>query len=357
MTTPTPQRLLWIVNHETLMGAEVPILRSLGYEVFIPKLVPDDPQYRSSAVSYEYDAGLRLAPATLAVLNRHRFYERPWPPTVASIVNDHFEVLVTTVSHYTTPLSEAARKFHGMVVARVFGREHPSTYSALPAHTRRPDLLAEIRAIGDRFVFAQGYDNLAEIEDEPLRGRSHTVTVPLPHAIYEHAGTWRGAGGAAILLCPAINDGSYYTAVYRGIKQSFGDLPHRIFGRQFGVITDPAVLPYLNDEELIELYAAAPVMVYPSSEPRHVHYSPLEAMIVGTPVVYLRGTLLDRIAGEPLPGACADDAEMRAKAGRLIAGDPALADQIKASQARILEHFTVDLARRQWQGILGGSAT
>ena len=113
MTTPTPQRLLWIVNHETLMGAEVPILRSLGYEVFIPKLVPDDPQYRSSAVSYEYDAGLRLAPATLAVLNRHRFYERPWPPTVASIVNDHFEILVTTVSHYTMPLSEAARKFHG----------------------------------------------------------------------------------------------------------------------------------------------------------------------------------------------------------------------------------------------------
>lgn len=356
MRNTAPQRLLWIVNHQTLMGAEVPILRSLGWQVFIPKLVPDDPEYRSSAVSYAYDADLGLPPSALAVLNRQRFYERPWSPTVESIINEHFAVLVTSLSFYTMPLSEAARKFDGTVVARVFGREHPSTYSSLPAVTRRPALLDELAAIGDRFVLAQGYDNLAEIEEEPLRSHAHTVTVPLPQEIYRHQGTWHGGAASAILLCPAINDDGYYAALYRRIKRSFGDLPHRIFGRQFGEIRDPAVLSYLSDEDLIELYASAPAFLYPSTEPRHLHYSPLEAMVVGTPVLYLRGTLLDRIAVERQPGACADDAEMHAAAERLIAGDRELAERIRASQARIADNFSVDLARRQWRSLLSESA-
>jgi hypothetical protein len=355
MRKSAPQRLLWIVNHQTLMGAEVPILRSLGWQVFIPKRVPDDPEYRSSAVSYEYDADLGLPPSALAVLNLHRFYERPWSTTLESIVNEHFQVLVTSLSYYTMPLSEAARKFKGVVAARVFGREHPSTYSSLPAVTRRPALLDELAGIGDRFVFAQGYDNLAEIEEEPLRSHGHTVTVPLPRGIYRHEGSWRGGGGAAIVLCPAINDDGYYAALYRRIKQSFGDLPHLIFGRQFGEISDPAVLSYLSDADLIGLYASAPVFVYPSTEPRHLHYSPLEAMVVGTPVLYLRGTLLHHITAEPQPGACADDAELHAVASRLIAGDRELANDIRAAQARIVENFSVDLARRQWQSLLSES--
>jgi glycosyltransferase involved in cell wall biosynthesis len=226
----------------------------------------------------------------------------------------------------------------------------------LPAVTSRPDLLAELQAIGDRFVFAQGYDNLAEVEHEPLRSRGHTVTVPLPHGIYRFADTWRGDRLEAVLLCPAINDGGYYAAVYRGIKETFGDLPHRIFGRQFGEIADAAVLPFLSDSELMDLYAGAAVFVYPSTEPRHVHYSPIEAMVVGTPVLFRRGTLLDEIAGGEAAGACADGGEMHDAAHRLIAGDREFADRIRASQARIVENFSVELARRQWDSLLSESA-
>jgi hypothetical protein len=82
------RRLLWIVNHKTLLQAEVPILRSLGWEVFVPKILPHhDPGFRSAATSYEFDSALGLPPATLAVLNCHNFIERGWPPTVAEIVN------------------------------------------------------------------------------------------------------------------------------------------------------------------------------------------------------------------------------------------------------------------------------
>jgi hypothetical protein len=356
MSSRAVKRLLWIVNHQTLMAAEVPILRSLGWEVFVPKLVPNDVSYRSAGVSHAFDEALSLPGTALGVLNRQNFYQHPWSPTVEAIINEHFSLVVTTISHYTMALSEAARNFDGTVVARIFGREHPRRYSEWPETTRRPALLSELSAIGDRFVFAQSYDNLAEIEDEPFRSRAHTVTVPLAPSIYERAGAWRGDAADAIFLCPAINDTGYYAGIYREIKRLFGDLPHRIFGRQFGAVTDPAVLPFLTDADLFDLYAGAPVFVYPSAEPRHLHYSPIEAMVVGTPVVYREGSLLDRIAGERLPGACADDAELRELTERLLAGDRDLAERIRAAQGPIVEAFSADLARSQWQALLAGVA-
>jgi hypothetical protein len=353
LTSLGHRRLLWIVNHKTLMPAEVPILRSLGWEVFVPKVIPDhDPGFRSAAVTWEYDAALDLPRATLAVLNRHNFYERDWAPTVEDIINTRFDAVVTHFSYYVTALSEAARKFHGTVVARAFGREHPRRYTEFAEMAVRPGVMAELMALGDRFVFGQGYANLAEIEDAPLPQRARTITVPLPDWLYRHRGTWQGGGAKAIFLCPSIAPGNYYSGVYEGIKRDFGDLPHAIFGRQAMPVDDPAILPYLTDDELLALFRSAPVFVYPSDEPRHIHYSPLEAIIVGTPVLYRRGALTDAIAGAPLPGACADTAEMHEKARRLLGGDRDLAEAIRASQGRILDAFAPDLAREQWAAAL-----
>jgi hypothetical protein len=336
------------------MPAEVPILRSLGYEVFVPKIIPDhDSGYRSAAVTYEYDAPLALPAAALRVLNRHDFYQSSWSPTVADIINKYFTAMIVHVSYYTIPLSDAAQKFRGKLIARAFGREHPKTYSEFAQIGPRKNLLNELAALQDRFVFGQGYDNLADVEQPEIRDRAHTITVPLPTRFYDNEGIWHGSGNKAIFLCPAIRPGSYYGDIYDGIKRDFGDLPHLIFGRQVVPLDDAAVLAYLTDMELVNLYAAAPVFVYPHTEPRHVHYSPLEAIVVGTPTLYLRGALIDRLTGgADLPGACATIQEMQAKTRRLLNGDKALADSIRATQGQVLETFSPDLARRQWAAVL-----
>ncbi len=354
-----PRRLLWIVNHKTLLPAEVPIFRELGWEVFIPKIIPADPDYRSGVMTHEYDSSLTISKAALQVLNAHEFYGRsyhgrPWAATVNSILNEHFDVLITSISAYVAPLREAITSFQGLVVARVFGREHPETYAGLLQVFGMEHLLHEITKLGSRFVFAQGYGNLAEIEPAAFRDNARTVTIPLAPAIYRAGAIWRGKGNAAIVLCPGIKmAGGYYKDIYDGIKRDFGDLPHRIFGRQIEPIDDPSVLAYLSDEDLIALYAEAPVFIYPSAEPRHIHYSPIEAMVVGTPVLYRRGALTDILAGgADLPGACASTAEMRAKAERLLAGDLGLAEAVRQGQQRIVDAFALDLARRQWAEVL-----
>ena len=82
------RRLIWIVNHRTLLTAEVPILRELGFEVFIPKIIPADPGLRSLVTTDVYDAGLDLPAEALATLNAHHFYEDPgvrrWPGSSTS---------------------------------------------------------------------------------------------------------------------------------------------------------------------------------------------------------------------------------------------------------------------------------
>jgi hypothetical protein len=79
-------------------------------------------------------------------------------------------------------------------------------------------------------------------------------------------------------------------------------------------------------------------------------------MVVGTPVLYLEGGLIDRLAGARLPGACANVVEMKTKARRLLEGNRALAETIRSNQGRVLETFAPEVVRRQWVAALFGGA-
>ena len=75
-------------------------------------------------------------------------------------------------------------------------------------------------------------------------------------------------------------------------------------------------------------------------------------MVVGAPVLYRSGALIDSLAGRTLPGACASAAVMRSKAERLLAGDTALREEIQGSQQPIVDSFSIELAARQWAEVL-----
>jgi hypothetical protein len=79
-------------------------------------------------------------------------------------------------------------------------------------------------------------------------------------------------------------------------------------------------------------------------------------VVVGAPLLYLRGALIDKLVnGADLPGACADVGEMRSKAKRLVNGDKALSEGIRSTQDCVLDAFTPDLARRQWATALSAA--
>jgi hypothetical protein len=341
-------RLIWIVNHKTLLSAEVPILRSLGYSIFIPKIVPNDVAHRSAAVEYSYDADLKIPDGALGILNLHHFYERKWSPTLTLILNRYFDILVGAVTAYIAPISEAVQKFNGGVVARAFGRENPERFTSFFERSGDATLLDRVKAMGNRFIFGQGFDNLAEIEDFRLSDRARTVTLAVPEFVWKRRGSWRGGEKKVLLLCPSIRDSSYYGTIYTDLKTIFGALPHAIFGRQNIPPDDPAVLPYMTDDELLDLYGRVVVFAYPSIEPRHIHYSPIEAMIVGTPVLYRSGGMLDHLAGQRLPGCCDSNEEMVEKARQLLSEDIKLQSAIRQSHEMVIAKFSTDLVRAEW---------
>ena len=239
-------------------------------------------------------------------------------------------------------------------MARAYGREAPATYGRLLARRADgTDALDMIAGLGPRFVLGQAYDCLAEIEPRALRARARTIPMTLSSAVRDRADTWVGGGGAVLLHCPSINDSTYYRGIYDAIKRDLGSLPHRIFGQQRRPVDDPLVLDALSDGELFAALADAPVFVYPSREPRHVHYTPFEAIAVGTPVLFRRGALLDRISGHAgLPGCCASTRELRAKATALLAGDRALAEAIRSTQPVLGEALSPKRARSAWAAVL-----
>jgi hypothetical protein len=340
-----------MLNHRRLMPEELDILRSFGFVVFTPRMLPSGTEWRSAVLEANPDRqAMQLPSETLALLEGYHFYERPWTPTLSSILNEHFEMVVT--AFYPAPFISAVRLFQGRVVARAFGREGGANYASLAATWQQPGLEDDIAVLGKRFVFGQAYPVLTEVEGPLLAERSVTLPIPLPSWVASAAGGWTGAGRELLFLCPLITASAYYGRVYRQIKQVAGDLPHRIFGHQTTAVNDPAVAPPTDDPTLLSLYARAAAFVYPSPEPRHLHYSPLEAMAVGVPVLYLQGALLDRLAGQVLPGACSGLDEMRAKAAALAHGDSNLSAAVRAAQSVLLERFAPDVVRAAWQRLL-----
>jgi hypothetical protein len=343
-----PRRLIWILNHRTLMPDEVGLLRGLGWAVYTPRIVPKGG--RSSVVEDRIDESLDMPADALDLLNSFPFYERQWSPSLSLVINRYFDVCVT--AYYPSSYVSAVKRFRGMVVARCFGRERTANYHRYVSDWRVPGLEAAEAAMGDRLVFGPTEDGITEMEPPHVAARGFTLPLPNPGWVRRGAGTWTGQDAHLLFLCPCIATQPYYAAFHKTIKEQFGDLPHFIFGKQLAPVNDPCVLPTLTDDELIGRYGRCRAFLYLSPEARFLHYSPLEAMVVGAPVLYLKGSRLDREARAELPGACVDLAEMRTKARALLSGDEALSAAIRAAQPRILSRFSDDAARDAWKALL-----
>jgi hypothetical protein len=67
------RRIIWNLNHTTLMEWEVPQLIALGFEVFIPKILPDGPSGRTAVVTDRYDRTLSIPKNELDAINNVNF--------------------------------------------------------------------------------------------------------------------------------------------------------------------------------------------------------------------------------------------------------------------------------------------
>ena len=342
------KRIAWLLNHTTMRELEVPLLRSLGFEVYTGKQLLGDIGMRSGSADYSDDLHCSIPPDELEVLNRHNFYEDDYSPEVAGILNRRFGTVMCGM--FMKMLREATAHFRGLILMRAFGRELGHNYSDFIKHVGGPDLWRRVRAIGRRFRFAPCYAAITEIEEPLLKDGAVTLPLGIPERIFKNENSWIGGDQRILFFCPSIATApTHYGRFYRDFKAELGNFPHLIAGTQPIPVDDPAVVGFVPNETLAEWMRTFAVLYYHSREPRHLHYHPLEAIVHGMPVIFMRGGLMDAFGGPDQPGACDTVAEARAKIGRILGGDGAFVEEVRSKQKKILEKFTWDYNRVEWQ--------
>ena len=339
------RRILWLMNHKTLMRFEVQLLIEMGFEVFVPKVIPAS-GFRSGAVSFDWDSSLSIPSKALAHLNDVDFYGQTWSAETARLVNRYFGVAFTMP--FGVQPTEPLRHFEGQIALRAFGVTNELSYKQILEEICGPSVFGLIKSVGDRFWFAAGYENMTDCEPPLLADRGVYLPVGLPSDYWVNEQTWRGGSGRILFLCPEVATNDYYAKAYEAFKLEFGQLPHVIIGVQNESIDDPCVRGFVSDEELIELYQTSAAFYYPSREVRHLHYSPIEAMIIGTPVVFFDDCLLSRIAGRSVAGAVRDTHGARELLSSLVAGSESVRDRIVREQHDIPSRLSHADCRPQW---------
>ncbi len=339
------RRILWLLNHRTLMPYEAPLIQKLGFEIYIPKIYPKA-GFRSGAVDTSFDSTLTLPSSVLEALNRFNFYEDAWTPRITEIVNRYFGCAF--IIPHARLAQEAVDHFEGQIVFRAFGLDSERTYKRFLEDLYSPVIMRKIEGIKDRFWFGEGYDHLHEVEEPVFAERSLFLPIGIPNSFFSTANQWTGTEKKILFVCPNAVTDSYYSKIYREFKRDFGDLPHVIVGAQDVPVDDPNMAGFVSDAELKRLYLDCAVLYYHSTEVRHVHYSPIEAAINGMPVVYRAGSLLDRLSRGATKGRVGSVAEARRLIERVLSGDADFIAAIKADQQGIAYHFSDAYCAPMW---------
>jgi len=335
---------MWLMNHGTLRKFEVPLLESLGYEVFLPKVFPYDEGNLSASIDYSWDAGLSIPSEDLEILNRYDFYSG-LSPEVAEIANRHFDIAF--FGFFPAQLAGLVRQFKNVCVMRPFGLSNGVTYTDVTIASLKYFFLDELQKNKSRFWFGQAYDHLAEIETGVYLEKA--VTLPLGLDDARVTDEWTGEDAKLLFVCPRIGSSPYFNYIYRNFLRAFGEYPHIIGGAQPIDVPDPNVTGMLPRDDYDRMMRRTRVMFYHSQEMRHLHYHPLEAVRLGMPLVFMAGGMLDLLGGANLPGRCKTEAEAKKKLKAILKGDKKLITAIRATQGVLLHSMSREFCEAGWR--------
>lgn len=289
------KRILWLYNHSTLIKSEVALLRELGYEVYVPKVIPFDV---SVAVNWESDRLLSIPEEAIEVLNKVDFYGEEIPEEAMAVMNEYFGMAI--FGTFIEPLKSIAAHYKGIMIFHPFGLEDGASYTETIMLSAGIWLMKKLEEAGRRFWFGQSYENLMEIECDFFKRRMINLPIGMRDTVIEDR--WRGNNGKVLFICPRIKINTYYEKIYKDFKTNFNGIPHSIGGAQpIPVEGDKTVLGYLPQKEYDDLYPSHSVMYYHSTNKRHVHYHPFEAVKCGLPLIFMGGGLLDKLGGKIFP--------------------------------------------------------
>lgn len=336
------KRILWLCNNFNLMNIEVPMLREIGFEVYVPKKPPFGFNVN---VDWSLDKEISIPNNEINILNSTNFYDGRISADSMNVVNHYFDIAIFGI--YIEPLKSLVMKFEGILVLHSFGTKNGLTYTQIIQENAGIWLLKEIEKLGSRFWFGQAFETINSMECDFFKKRS----VYLPFAIKNDKinDNWSGSTKKILFICPEIKTDSTNFNTYKKFKTAFNGIPYSIGGTQPIMIeNDRTILGCLGQDDFENLFSTYSALFYYTQDMQNIPHYLFEAIKYGIPVIYMAGGLLDTIGGCELPGRCKTQEEARKKCLRLVRGDSKFANLIRRSQLKLLDKVAYDYCRVKW---------
>jgi hypothetical protein len=336
-----------LLNHKTLTDFDAPILIQKGFGVFFPKIYSTVDTVLCSIKQCfldKYDYSLDISSNVLHTLNNIDFFCDTAFENKDNIdlLNNNFQIIFSPLLE-KNKLEQLLSKFKGTIYLRFFG--NTEEYSYYTNYLKGHDNLFSNKL---KFVFA--FKEIFDFEQSKhsFFNSSNSLYIPcgIPDDFFNRYQNTYNKNNTInkkfVFVCSRINSCSYYTPVYNNFKNLLHDFPFIILGKknENAVHMDERIKNNLSDDDYFKEMSQCIAMYYHGKEPRHLHYHPVEAVIIGMPVIFHDESIFSSFFKDS-PGKCHSDADVIEKMNRLNNDDICFRDSIIEYQNKCIDFFKV----------------
>ena len=335
------KNILYLLNHKTLSDFDLPILQNKNWGIYLPK------KYQSLDITQSinlnnlslYDKYLNdISDDDKLFLDNIDFFNSSnYSIKLMDILNKNFKIIFLTLLTDSTVHNFMVNNFKGKIYYRLFGRE--SNYNYYSCFNNK-----SITQNNPNFIFS--YQEIIDFEFKLSNffiNKSYYVPLGLPNFIFsKYENTYNPIINKCVFVCSKINICSYYTAIYNNLNQQLSEFEFTILGKNNEKINDPRIKNNLNDDEYYLTMSQHYAMYYHGIEPRHLHYHPLEAIVIGIPIIFHQESLLTTSYLCDSPGKCISYLEVKEKLNKLKNNDIIFKNSIISYQNNIKNKLKIE---------------
>src|SRR5262245_59142102 len=297
-------RILWLCTHRTQWREEIPLLLDAGFEVIPAKLghpgYPVNERLGDPYYVQSWRNRCTLSPDKIDRLRAVNWFQES-PSDLVDLVNEVFDAVIVT-SFFDT-LLRVAGWYRKSILYRVFGLAGERCYTEFFGPVGLKEL-SESQAYKDnQYHWCPILPTLRHAEHQVL---TQNEVLLEPFVSTERLPTrWQAdrAEPYIALVLSRIAEVRYYGNLYRRITSRFRvgpqPIPLRILGQnEKGALGDPEIVGSLRDEDYFKMLPRATALFYQGDSICHLHWSVLEALAMGVPVIMLQQGYLAWLQGE-----------------------------------------------------------
>lgn len=328
-------RLLYGASHRILRFEEIPLFIQAGFEV-IPVTIhwdifktqepgADDPTHPlypnwKETCSLSEEIIKKIQSIDLFKYKNLNAESGRITKAQADLLNQYIDII------YIPNLLPAAPRiltwFKGLTLFRIYGEGKIMTYDEWAQQSGVN--LKTLKQYDQRYIAMLMLHSLNGIEHQSILGKNIFHVSP---CVSKSRLPKRWKAEKATKICNTalsyIHENPHWTDIYREFSSLFQDTPIRFLGKNNKNIPelkqDERVTGMIADEiEYLELLTDCRCLIDPGSSPFHTHYTPLEAIHMGIPVIFLESSGMAQEILRIIPkselkncGMCHDFEEMK----------------------------------------------